>query len=76
MKKACCCPKLNSRKVVRKMVVAMVRRLALVVVQVVMVRMVRRLELVASMAPLASGSGLGSGSIGSLGHFLSSVLNP
>ena len=74
MKKACCCPKLNSRKVVRKMVVAMARMLVLV--QVVMVRMVSRLELVASMAPLASGSGLGSGSIGSLGHFLSSVLNP
>ena len=74
MKKACCCPKLNSRKVVRKMVVAMARMLVLV--QVVMVRMVRRLELVASIAPLVSGSGLGSGSIGSLGHFLSSVLNP
>ena len=74
MKKACCCPKLNSRKVVRKMVVAMARMLVLVLV--VMVRMVRRLELVASMAPLVSGSGLGSGSIGSLGHFLSSVLNP
>ena len=74
MKKACCCPKLNSRKVVRKMVVAMARMLVLV--QVVMVRMVSRLELVASMALLVSGSGLGSGSIGSLGHFLSSVLNP
>ena len=75
MQMACCCPKLNSHwKVVRKMVVAMARMLVLV--QVVMVRMVSRLELVASIALLASGSGLGSGSIGSLGHFLSSVLNP